>query len=411
VSDTQELVDLGIERFAMGGRGLAVHEGKVVFVAGALPGERVRARVTKRHKRFDEAEAIETLAGMGRPAPCLHAASCGGCDWMRLDYKQQLSAKEQLIREHFLRALGKQVEGAWAPIVPSPKPMQYRCRITLKVRPEGVGYFAPASHRFVPIATCGVATPAIGRALDWLRLHASRLTDSSAELELRAGEEDEAAVAVVRSGKVREELLAQAPVFRGVAGQRAAVGDTALTYDAGGCTMTASAAAFVQVNLAVNRLLVERVVAAVGGGGTVWDVFCGNGNFAVPVAKTSRVVGMEGSAAALIDAAKSAARNGVEAQWVGISERRMQTQFAKLPTPSAVVVDPPRAGAKQFFEDLFATGIAPSRIAYVSCDPATLLRDLTDILRQGYRLTSLGLFDMFPQTHHVETLAVLDRDG
>lgn len=403
--------ELVIEKFAAGGRGLARAEGKVIFVAGALPGERVIARIEKSKARFEEAVAVRRLESPYGEAACPRAEACGGCGWMRLPYEAQLAHKAALVYDEFARA-GFDAAARRDPEA-SPATLGYRCRVTLKLQGHRAGYFAPASHTFVPIDDCPVAAPAIRAAV--ARLPGAVpgwVAAGYREIELRAAPGDAACVGVLQG---RGAPAARPAFLRGLAGTGFAEGDCTLRYEAGGCRLEAGPLAFVQVNLAVNARLVAAAVEALAGAPAVVDAFCGIGNFGVPLAKAgARVLGLEGNAPAVDAARANAARNGAPgAAWHVAAEVKMAAAWraAGFPAGAALLLDPPRAGAPALAAAVAERQVTPARIAYVSCDPGTLLRDAKTLAAAGYALTRLQVFDMFPQTHHVETLALFETKG
>lgn len=418
------ILELEILSSVQGGRGLARHEGKVYFVAGALPGESVRARVTNDQKKFAEASAIEILRTPHRQAPCPHFNACGGCDWMRMADENQLEAKAAVLRHEAQRALGAGVvDAAWRPPVAAPRHDSYRCRITLKLEPGPggkvvPGYYAEASHRFVPIADCMIAAESIRKVIPWIEQDAQAWrTAGFTEIELRAAGDGDVPVGILQG----DGMLPKRPAYlRGIATTTESSGNCDLAYQAAGMALRAGPHSFVQVNLAVNDLLSRAVLQWVAPQAPVVDAFCGVGNFSIPLAANGHeVLGLEGNPHAIADAERNAAKNRVNALWNAASEADMVAvwQERKFPLDATLLLDPPRAGAKRFIESLLRNRTLPKQIFYVSCEPATLLRDLITLTREGaqpgspgrYELQHLQGFDMFPQTHHLETLAVLTR--
>ncbi len=401
-----------IERLSNDGRGIAYVDGKVVFVAGALPDEQVSIKVLRQHKRFDEAEVVKRFESPHGEPPCNHFETCGGCDWMRLDPATALATKADLVKQAFERLLKEELGERWLEPVAS-APLGYRCRVKLKLADGAVGYYTAGTHRFAPIDTCLVANEAIRKAIPSLSADAGRfLTAGYREVELRAAPGDSLPIAVF-TGKGR--LPQVPPYLRGIASAAGSIGDASLAYVAGGARFTVSPGSFVQVNLAINEILIGDVLAAAGpGDDDIIDAFCGIGNFSVPLALTGRrVLGMEGAASSIADAETNSRRNNVAAntQWYCVPEPRMAEQWLKagFSSEGVLVLDPPRAGARELLAALPAAKLRPRRIVYVSCDPGTLLRDAAELLKSGYGLTSVKTYDMFPQTHHVETLAVFTR--
>lgn len=399
-----EEIEVTIEKFVAGGRGFVRHDGKAIFVAGALPGERVRARIVRDRGRFAEAETTAVVSSPYAEPACPHHASCGGCDWMRLPAGVGLAEKAGVVRADFARALGS-LERIWREPVPSPAQTGYRARVTLKLRAGGFGYFAAASHAFARVNDCLVAAAPIRQALPRLAPDAPRWADAGFdEVELRAGPGDTLPVAVLRG---RGKLPPLPAYLRGIAGPEGAQGDCDLRYQAAGIPLAAGPRGFVQVNLAVNDRLVTDAVASLGDAAAVADAFCGNGNFSLPAAAFGkRVYGLEGNHASIDDANRNSAAAVVHARFEVATESEMPHKIRAAGRLDALLLDPPRAGAKTLLEGLAKLKALPPKIVYVSCDPTTLLRDAQFLVKAGRPLRALTCYDMFPQTHHVECLAV-----
>lgn len=398
-------IEVTIEKFVAGGRGFVRHDGKAIFVAGALPGERVRARIVRDRGRFAEAETTTVISSPYGEAACPHHASCGGCDWMRLPPGAGLAAKAGVVRADFERALGS-LAGIWREPVPSPMQSGYRARVTFKLRAGGFGYFAAASHTFARVNDCLVAAAPIRQALPRLAADAPRWADAGFdEVELRAGPGDALPVAVLRG---HGRLPALPAYLRGIAGPAGALGDCDLRYTAAGIPLAAGPRGFVQVNLAVNDRLVTDAVAALGDAVAVADAFCGNGNFSLPAAAFGkRVFGLEGNRASIDDATRNSANAVVHARFEVAAEHEMPEKIRAAGRLDALLLDPPRAGAKVLLDGLEKRKALPPKVVYISCDPTTLLRDVQFLAKAGRALRALTCYDMFPQTHHVECLAVL----
>lgn len=404
-------LQLEITGVVQGGRGLAKADGKVIFVSGALPGETVLARIEKDQERFAEAVTVRRIQSPHGEAACAHFEACGGCDWMRLDAATQLAAKNELLQHDFSRRLGAQT---WLPPVASPVQSGYRSRITLKLQDGRAGYYAESSHMLIPIDDCLVAAPAIRKAIAGLaRVIPAWIGQGFSEVELRAAPDDELAVGVLRG---RGSLPSRPDVLRGLATFTSQSGDCDIRYEAAGASLWAGPRSFTQINLAVNSLLVGAAVGFLAQGASqdgpkqAADAFCGVGNFSIPLAKQGfQVVGFESNSPALDDAKRNANGNDVDIHWVVAQEVDMAKAWRKhgLKADARLLLDPPRAGAKKFISDLLLAKLKPQKIAYVSCEPTTLLRDLDTLQRSGYHIDHLQAFDMFPQTHHVETLACL----
>jgi 23S rRNA (uracil1939-C5)-methyltransferase len=363
---------------APGGEAIGRHEGMVVFVAGGLPGEMVDVELSERRRTFARGRVVRILeAAPERVAPpCPLVGRCGGCTWQHVAYDAQVRFKTEIVREQLAR-IGKLPGVEVRPCVPSPQAYAYRSRARLARTLEGCwGFRSASSHEVVPIAHCPVLTAELNAELATLAPHGpvhgpAGSTRAEREINLRAD------------------------------GSIITVGETA--YRVG-------PESFSQANLPVAAQLVEAVLAALrlGGHERVLDLYCGVGLFTVPIARRARhVLGVEVDSHAVADALHNLAPHsaGTVLQ-APVAQALHQPVVAEEPW-DAVVLDPPRAGAgPEVTAGLLALG--PPRLVYVSCDPATLARDLRALTDGGYRVAYVQPFDMFPQTHHVEAIAVLD---
>lgn len=339
-----------------------------------------------------------------RTPPCPLHAECGACDAMALDEGEQLARKVRSVA----RAAGREPDR----VVPSPRALGYRARVRLRVGPEGeLGYHRPRSHILVHVRACAIARPEIAAVL----AHLPPMPAGIESVELRT---DGARTALVATRERRavaglEEAflglgLAELPGLDGAAlGGRTLFGDARLRLAAGGVEHRPGPGVFFQVNLEVNALLVEAVREQVlaRAPSSVLDLYGGYGNLSFPLAAAGLPVALwESDAAAVADARRTAERLvlRLEARQADASRFRAGDAFF-----DAAVVDPPREGAPGVLAALVTT--RPKVIAYVSCHPPSLARDLRPATQAGYRLAHLAVFDMFPQTFHVETLAVLTR--
>jgi 23S rRNA (uracil1939-C5)-methyltransferase len=367
-------VDLDIVKLVAGGEGLGFVDGKALFVAGVAPGERVRVRVTQRRRDFDRGTLLAVLAGSDRRQEpgCGLAGVCGGCDWLHLRYEEQLAQKLAIARET-LRRTGR-IERPELAIEPS-APFSYRNRIQLHRGEHGqLGYMGAASAAVVPVRNCPIA-------VDGLQSIFEGRAATPAALDRFTAFSDGRWIAVEGIDDDRD-----------------------LQVSVGGRLIGFSVGCFFQSNLA----MLERVVAyATEGlsGEAAADLYCGVGLFGAFLApRFSRVVAVEESALALSYARRNVAGAGHEfypmsvEQWIASGAARGRLE--------AVVVDPPRAGLGPVVRE-WLCGAAPRRLSYVSCNPVTLARDLAELIAGGFTLDELRLFDLFPQTSHVEAAARL----
>ncbi|WP_439887940.1 23S rRNA (uracil(1939)-C(5))-methyltransferase RlmD [Pseudomonas sp. MBLB4123] len=421
---------LKIERLANDGRGIGFVEGRTWFVSGALPGEDVEARVLGGRSQVVEArgERIFEASAQRRSEPCAHARTCGGCSVQHMPHADQLALKQRMLAEQLGRLAELQPEQWAAPLV-GPE-FAYRRRARIAVRWDAkagrldVGFRAAASQDIVAIADCPVlvqplqpilhALPAVLASLDKPQAigHVELFQGTASAVLVRhtapLGEDDLArlqAFCVARDAQLwLQGSGAPQPCAAGVElGYRLEAWDLQLAYRPGD---------FVQVNAPVNEAMVAQALEwlAPRADERVLDLFCGLGNFALPLARRVReVVAVEGVQAMVERAAQNAASNGLDNVRVvraDLAEPLADAGWARGGF-TAVLLDPPRDGALQVVKQVGALGA--ERLVYVSCNPATLARDSVELVRQGYRLRRAGILDMFPQTAHVEAMALFER--
>ena len=357
-----------IDRLVAGGEGfLRTEDGRACFVPGALPGDRVRPLEIERRKRmvrvldFDLAEPSPDRV----EPPCPIADRCGGCDWMSLSRPAQLRAKGSILQECLRRQGGVEVEVG--PAKTAGPDLGYRHRVRLQRRGDVVGFYARGTRDLVPVTSCAVAHPDINAALAHL--------PAEGPSELRVGV-DGAGV------------------------------DTVQRLELPGAWIDVPPGAFSQVNPHVNAALVQALLDGVGDARTAFDLHCGAGNFALPLAAAGLSVrgcdvGQEGVDAAM----RSAAAQGLDVDLIVAPAAVALKRW--LEAPDLVVLDPPRTGCRELIAPLLA--LQPARIAMISCDPATCGRDVGALRAGGYTLDSAEAWDMFPHTHHVEALVWLSR--
>jgi len=417
---TEAALILDVERLTFGFDALAHHGRQVVFVPYAAPGERVRAEVVERRAGYLRARVAAVLApGPDRVLPgCRYFPTCGGCQWQHVAPPAQRDAKAAIVAEQLARVAGVR-DAEVLPTLASPADWHYRARVTLAVEGRRAGYRRARSHVLVEIADCPLADPSVSAHLEaaraWvaaLRVPLRRVTVSAAPAGVAL-----AASATARPGPAdlaaSEALLARAAGVRGTvvtgAGVRLVAGDpTVRVALEPGLDLEVPADVFTQVNPGANQRLVETVLAlgAFTPGERVLDLYCGAGNLSLPLARRGvSVLGIERSGVAVEAARANAARHGLPAATFRADD--VARALASLPSGSldAVVLDPPRAGAADALPALAA--LRPPRIIYVSCDPATLARDVRTLLAAGYRLERVQPIDVFPQTYHVESVTKL----
>ena len=447
----QEL-ELTVDSLAAGGRGVARHEGVVVFVDRALPGDRVMARIQRVKRRHGEAIAYERLAGGPDrvEAPCPHFGTCGGCRWQDLRYERQLEHKQQQVLDALQRIAGLP-EPPIEPIVPAVREYAYRNKLEYAwtSTPEGVSlgfHKAGRWEEIVPVQVClltGERGNAVREAFrDWARAEGLEAYDQRTNTGYLRH-------VVVREGVRTGELLCilvtvggdlpgvdnlqalleeRAP---GVVGVLHAVNDGVAEVASGiptrplfgrswfeeeisGLRLRVSAGSFLQTNTEMADVLYHDAIDQAGltGGEVVWDLYCGTGSIGLALAGAARrVIGVEIVPEAIERARENALANGVaNIQFVAADAGKAPRDLIAegLPAPDVVLLDPPRAGMTPKAARRVAE-LGARRIVYVSCNPTTLAGNAPILAEGGYSLTRVRPFDLFPHTPHVECVARFDR--
>jgi 23S rRNA (uracil1939-C5)-methyltransferase len=428
-AEEAEVVDL-----AHDGRGVARLGGKAVFVAGALPGERVLVRRTRQRARHDEAQLLEVLVPAAtRVAPvCHHYGRCGGCALQHLAPAAQVEAKARELRSNLLRIGRLAAERELEPLTGPLYGYRRRARLGVRLLPKSgraiVGFRERTSPRLADVRDCPVLAAPAGALCEALGELVGLLSiaDRLPQIEVAVGEQ--ATVLVLRVLRAPSaDDLARLRAFGTAHGVefwlQPGGAETAAPLDPPGAVLDYSLPEFgvtlefgpldfVQVNAELNRRLVARAVGLLdpAPGETVLDLYCGLGNFTLPLARRAgRVLGVEGEAGLVGRARRNAERNGianarfVQADLAGpqAAESWARERFDR------VLLDPPRAGAQEVLPLIAASGAR--RVVYISCHPASLARDAGILVHEhGFRLVAAGVMDMFPHTAHVESLAVFE---
>jgi 23S rRNA (uracil1939-C5)-methyltransferase len=387
--ESNDDLDVEVERILPGGMGLAHAGGKTIFVSLAAPGDRVRVRIEREQGNVLFASIVEILtpSPVRVEPPCPYFGRCGGCDFQQLTYEAQLAAKAEIIRD-CLHRIARLENVPDIVVTPSPDNWRYRVRATWQIDKEqrAIGYYERGSRRVCDVVDCAVLRPELQRKLEEVRATEwNRIPDELKHLDAVAGENGVSLSPAFAEFHTNELSLT--------------IRDEVYHYNA---------EAFFQINPSLLASLIEAALGDVTGAG-VLDLYCGVGLFTLPLARQFQsVIGVEANAAA----ARFARRN---LQRAGLTNARVitatVTDWFRSATPGPVdlvLLDPPRAGA----ESAVIRGILklqPAQISYVSCDPATLARDLKKLIAGGYVVNSIAAFDLFPQTHHVETVVRLGK--
>jgi len=405
--------ELDLETMAHGGAAMGRHEGRVIFMPYAIPGERVRAAITEEKERFAYAELVEVLSASPDRAepPCPHfgAGRCGGCQWQHIAYPAQLDYKRAVLADQ-LRRVGGIADPPVRPTLPSPFPWGYRAHMTFTASSEGwLGLWSANRENLIPIETCAILNPALMALFAQLDLDAPEIE----RVRFQIGSSPDDAMLVLETGDdLPPEIVLDLPVSVNLLLSDNQpvnlIGKSAVSYAVLGRQFRVTAGGFFQSNPAVAEVLVQEVMSRLDlkGDETVLDLYSGVGLFTAFLAeRAGLVVSVESYPPAVTDAGANLA----DCDNLDIIEGSVESVLADLEEPIGVaLVDPPRTGLSVDVVDALAR-LAPPTLMYVSCDPATLSRDAARLVKKGYRLLDVQPVDMFPQTFHIEAAALFGR--
>ncbi|MDT8399980.1 MAG: 23S rRNA (uracil(1939)-C(5))-methyltransferase RlmD [Pseudomonadales bacterium] len=436
----REPFQLVIEKLSHEGRGIAYNDGKVVFVDDALAGESVNAVYTARHNNFDEARALEILHASSQRVtpPCQYALVCGGCSLQHFDSVAQLAFKESVLHEKLHHSTATRDYLKLAPVTGPVLAYRRKARLAARfvarkekvlvgfreknssfitdmdscaVLDSQVGSLLPALgnvllslsvHRHIPQVEVAVGDPhSDGNTLALIIRHLQALNAADIEilqafareqrLDIYLQPEGPASVRKLEPTDGNERLYYQLPAFN--------------------LSMAFHPLDFTQINADINKKMLSRAIDLLdlGEHDRVLDLFCGLGNFTLPMATLAEsVLGIEGSGEMVARGQENARRNqidNVEFQCADLSKAPAQSPWSKMGF-TKVLLDPPRSGALEILPEIIA--LRPEKIVYISCDPATLARDAGILAQKGYKLMAAGVMDMFPHTAHVESIALFE---
>ena len=429
------VLELDITDLSHDGRGVAHIEGKAVFVAGALPGERVRAEIRAVRKQFDEATSVEVLL----PSPdrveplCPHFGVCGGCSLQHMDTRAQIVAKQHTLSENFTRIGQVQPQRWLEPLAGPPWGYRRKARLGVKHVPKKgktlVG-FRETDPRFIAdLSRCETLVPQVGNRIEAIAEMMDSLEARARipQIEVAAGD-DRTALVFRNLDPLSESDRARLLEFGAREGfaifLQPSGNDSVTPIDGGseelhfglpqfGLDFAFRPLDFIQINGEMNRRMIPHALALLDlqPHERVLDLFCGLGNFTLPLAQQSKaVVGVEGDTGLVLRARENARRNGIDNASFHAAD--LTTDLRDQPWVGegfdALLLDPPRTGADATIPQLPLETVG--RIVYVSCHPATLARDAGMLVRDhGYQLTAAGVMDMFPHTAHVESIALFEK--
>ena len=437
-----------IESLDHEGRGVAHVDGKAVFIEGALPRERVIYQASRKKKNFETAKLISILreAPERVKAKCVYYELCGGCLLQHADYALQVAAKQRVLEDNLARIGKVECERILPPIYAAQWQYRHRGRLSVNyVAKKGgvlVGFRERKSSFVADMKSCEVLAGGVGQMIEPLRVLMTSLDirDRMPQIEVAVGERTTALVlrlldALTPSDEAKLKVFADAHRIQWwvqVKGPETAVPfypldapDLTYTLPEYDLDMLFRPTEFTQVNHAVNRLMVARAMSLLDPqpGEKIADLFCGLGNFSLPIARLgAHVIGVEGSASLTERAEQNARRNSRGGGGESLIERStffpadlytdQEAAMRRIPAVSKMLIDPPRDGALEVCK-LLGRDNRPElkRIVYVSCSPGTLARDAGELVHaQGFRLKAAGVVNMFPHTAHVESIALFERD-
>ena len=417
------------------GRGVARISGKTVFIDGALPGEQVRFQYTRKRGQFDEGRMVEVVEpSESRVEPrCRHYGVCGGCSLMHLDSGEQILHKQSVLLEQLRHIGGLEPEQVLPPLSASRWGYRRKARLGVKYvagkEKVLVGFREKHSSFIADIDSCEVLHPILGEAIGELKELVQELSVYRQIPQLEVAVSETVAAVVIRhlapltdnDRRILADFEAQRPVRfylqpGGLDSVHSLSGEDGqnLHYrlDRHDITMEFSPIDFTQVNFELNALLVDRVIELMelNEADKVLDLFCGLGNFTLPIARYAKqATGLEGSEDLVLRAQKNAQKNGLANAGFGVCNLA-QPDAGSLISGYAynkVLLDPPRSGAREIIEQLDPERV--EKLVYVSCNPATLARDAGILAKQGgLSLKAAGVLDMFPHTSHVESIALFE---
>lgn len=390
-----DIIEVTTDRLAFGGESVARNDGLAIFVPLAVPGERLRVRITERKKNYARAtiENILEASPQRREPPCRYFGDCGGCQLQHMSYEMQLESKVGFVRD----ALERIGRIDWPPEIPirHGPPFGYRARAQIKIdsKASRVGFNRIASHSVCDVVSCPILIPELDAALSSLRavVAGANVNDSVApdlrQIDVAAGENGVSFEPAISN-------LASVP----------------LRQTASGAVYAYDPSTFFQSNPALLEVLIEEAVGGSAGEFAI-DLYAGVGLFTIQLARRfKRVIGVEADPRTAKHAiANIAANSAANVEFfTGPADAWLKDFKASTSqTPDLLVLDPPRTGAAQAIPSIIE--LSPRSISYVSCDPATLARDLRTLVDGGYTISRLSAIDLFPQTYHVETVALLNR--
>ena len=433
---SREPVEAVIDSLSHEGRGVASCDGKVVFIEGALPGERVKFQLTNRRRKFDEGKVVEIIeASTDRiKAKCEHYGLCGGCSLQHLSSENQISHKQSVLLEQFEHIGEVKPEEVLPPLASPAWGYRRKARLGVKHVPKKggvlVGFREKASPYIADLKKCEILHPSVGHRLLQLRELIGQLSvkERLPQIEVAIGDQQKGLIfrhldpltegdldQLKAFGSEHEFVIYLQPKGPDTVHQIYPETTVNLSYQAGEGepVLQFLPSDFTQVNASINKEMIARVLSfmQLNKGDRVLDLFCGLGNFSLSIAqRAAYVLGVEGEAGLVKRAQENAQRNQIEnAEFICADLTEDEVQTIEAGKFNKVLLDPARSGAQEIIEKMSFSGV--EQVIYVSCNPATLARDAGILVKEkGYKMIKTGIMDMFPHTTHVESIAVFQRE-
>jgi len=402
--------DISLEKLTYGGDAMGrLPDGRAVFVPFGLPGEKVRIRLVFQKKSFAKAELVEVLESSHEriAAKCKHFGECGGCHYQNLPYEAQLEAKAEIIRDQFQR-IGKIENPQVQPMIGSPQPWNYRNHVGFHLTQNGkLGFVEAKGKKIIAVTECHLPDETIHGFWPQLKFEPDA---PFARISLRTGLDDDLMLILESDNLEAPELELEAGISVVHLTDNDALvmaGEDHIFIQVLERTFRVSAGSFFQVNTVMAEKMVQHIQDKIPlPAKTIMDVYCGVGLFSSFLApKCERLIGIESSQSACEDFGLNLDDFDNVELYEGAAEDVIPHLEVQQPV---VLLDPPRSGADKFALDGIHK-LAPPFIAYVSCDPSTLARDSARLIAGGYRLVDVTPFDLFPQTYHIESVAIFER--
>ncbi len=403
------MITARIDSMAYGGYGVARVEGFVHFVPESAPGDLVEIEPVVRKKSY----GFSRLVRMLEPSPlrtdpfCPYYGECGGCQYQHIRYPEQLKIKQEIFVDQ-TRRLGR------LPDLPSPQVVgseAKRTRMRLHLRNGEIGFYRARSHTLCPIEECGIASPQVNAVLQEIQRFLKRDRKAfNGTVTILASPSGALVAAALARGEAQDLYGSLTHAVQGCTfleqERRIVLGEPYLPVSVQGLTLYAPPDAFTQVNPEINEILVGGICEFMQGSDRVMDLYCGCGNITLPLSRVcGHVVGIEWDRPSIEAARHSASEAGIS----NASFFEADALKAEMQDADGMVLDPPRSGLPAALIRNI-TNQRPMKIAYVSCNPSTLVRDLRLFVESGYRVISIRLLDMFPHTYHIESLTFLTAD-